>query len=56
MEEIHDSVTHLKLHVLNMDIILITETKVSPKLFFPSRGRNAECHLAERCLNIVFSI
>lgn len=34
MEEIHDSVKHFKFHVLNTDIILITEIKVSTKLFF----------------------
>ena len=34
MEEIYDSVKHFKFHVLNMGIILITEIKVSTKLFF----------------------
>lgn len=43
MEEIHDSVKHFKFHVLNTDIILITEIKVSTKLFFK---QTQECRMS----------
>lgn len=46
MEKIHDSVKHFKFRVLNININLFTEIKVSTRLFFSSRLRNTECLLA----------